>query len=71
MRAIINNKKHIKFREMVSHNRSLLKGLGFSYSTVTRWANGERIPRLEDANKISVALNVPLSKIPYRTVVIT
>jgi transcriptional regulator with XRE-family HTH domain len=71
MRAIINNKKHVKFREMVSNNRSLLKGLGFSYSTVTRWASGERIPRLEDANKISVALNVPLSKIPYRTVVIT
>jgi transcriptional regulator with XRE-family HTH domain len=66
MKEIINTKKHEDFRKLINENRSKLRELGYSYATVSRWADGQRIPRHESAVKLAVLLDVPLTSIPYR-----
>lgn len=66
MKSIINNKKHEEFRKLINENRTKLRELGYPDATISRWADGQRIPRQESAQKLAMYLNVPLMSIPYR-----
>lgn len=66
MKSIINTKKHEEFRKLIDENRTKLRELGYPDATISRWADGQRIPRQESAQKLSLYLDVPLTSIPYR-----
>lgn len=71
MKEKIQSKKHADFRVLITANRRRLIDAGIDESTICRWANGTRIPGQEYAIKISLALDVPISNIPYRVAIIT
>jgi len=66
MKTIIVSKKHADFRHLINTNRPLLKRAGFPYASVTRWANGERVPTEKTARKLAAALDINVEAIPYR-----
>lgn len=66
MKTIFVSEKHADFRNLINTNRALLKRAGFPYASVTRWANGERVPTEKTAKKLAAALDVDMSLIPYR-----
>jgi transcriptional regulator with XRE-family HTH domain len=66
MKNPIDNKKHKTFRALVDKNRAKLRDAGYPDATVSRWADGQRIPRLDNAQKLAYVLDVPLASIPYR-----
>jgi len=63
-------KKHDYFMKMIRRNRKQLLSCGFLPSTLTMWAIGQRIPKPEQADKISAVLGISLEKIPKRETVI-
>jgi hypothetical protein len=58
-------KKQIIFQRLIEKERKYLIKQGFNPSTLTMYAKGKRNPKIYMANKLSIALKLPLKKIPY------
>lgn len=63
-------KTTIYFQKMIRQNKKKLIQAGLPWSTVKSWAYGQRMPSIESAKKIAEILNIPLSEVPYRQIVI-
>lgn len=63
-------KTTIYFQKLIRENKSKLIDAGFKWPTVRSWAYGQRMPDIKNAAKIAHILNMPLSDIPYRQIVI-
>jgi hypothetical protein len=58
-------KKQESFKKLIKKRRKYLITQSFLPSTLTMWSTGQRTPRKQQAMRLSVALNIPLKKIPY------
>lgn len=57
-----------RFRERLKANRKQVLAAGFKASTVSMWIHGNRTPLWEHAVKLSVLLDLPIDRVPYRKV---
>lgn len=56
------------FQKLLKKNRKKVLDAGFKPAAVTHWTYGKRIPMFENAIKLSMILDIPISKVPYRKV---
>ena len=57
--------KHENFKEMVKENKKTLIDGGIGKYAVRSYIYTNRVPKEDQAKKISAILGVPLSQIPY------
>lgn len=62
--------KREQFQKTIKRKRKHLLSCGYLPSTLTMWAQGDRIPRPAQAEKLSELLNISIDKIPQRANVI-
>ena len=61
-------KPQTKFQRLLQNRqnkRLLIYGYRFPHSTVSMWANGNRVPSWETAKKLSKIFKIPIRDIPY------
>lgn len=63
-------KTTIYFQKMIRQNKAKLIEGGIKWPTIRSWAYDQRMPSIESAKKIAEILNIPLSEVPYRQIVI-
>jgi hypothetical protein len=62
------SQKHKDFQKILKQRRQQVISAGFKPSTVSMWINGKRTPLWEHAVKLSILLDLPINKVPYRKV---
>lgn len=55
-----NNLKYIREKRLISQNK-LAKLINTSQTTIARWEDENRIPSIDKAIDVSIALNIPLN----------
>ena len=61
-------KKTTYFQGLIKTNRKALKGQGFKNSTLSMWIHGNRIPDWDNAVRLSMLLDVPVTSLPYHKI---